>query len=151
MEHLAPLGPVYQAGTLSGNPLATAAGLAVLGRLDDTAYGMLEGRATELQAGLAPVFAEHDLSVQLPRVGPLLGLHFSGTPVTNFDEARHAADNGIYRRFFRAMLDRGVAFAPGPYEAMFPSLAHTWDDVERTVDLASAAAAEVAQALAAPR
>jgi len=91
-----------------------------------------------------------DLAVQLPRVGPLLGLHFSGTPVTNFDEARHAADNGIYRRFFRAMLDRGVAFAPGPYEAAFPSLAHTWDDVERTVDLASAAAAEVAEALAAP-
>ena len=151
MEHLAPLGPVYQAGTLSGNPLATAAGLAVLGRLDDTAYAMLEGRATELQTMLAPVFAEHGLAVQLPRVGPLLGLHFSGTPVTNFDEARDAAENGIYRRFFRAMLDRGVAFAPGPYEAVFPSLSHTWDDVERTVDLASAAAAEVAAALAAAR
>jgi glutamate-1-semialdehyde 2,1-aminomutase len=148
MEHLAPLGPVYQAGTLSGNPLATAAGLAVLGQLDDTAYEMLEGRAGELQAMLGPVFAEHGLAVQLPRVGPLLGIHFSDTPVADYDDARRAAENGTYRRFFRAMLDRGVAFAPGPYEAMFPSLAHTWDDVERTVDLASAAAAEVATALA---
>jgi glutamate-1-semialdehyde 2,1-aminomutase len=147
MEHLAPLGPVYQAGTLSGNPLATAAGLAVLGQLDDTAYDMLEGRASELQTMLAPVFAEHGLAVQLPRVGPLLGIHFSDTPVRDYDDARRAVENGIYRRFFRAMLDRGVAFAPGPYEAIFPSLAHTWDDVERTVDLASAAAAEVAAAL----
>jgi glutamate-1-semialdehyde 2,1-aminomutase len=148
MEHLAPLGPVYQAGTLSGNPLATAAGLAVLGQLDGTAYEMLDGRAGELQAMLGPVFAEHGLAVQLPRVGPLLGIHFSETPVSDYDDARRAAENGTYRRFFRAMLDRGVAFAPGPYEAMFPSLAHTWDDVERTVDLASAAAAEVATALA---
>jgi glutamate-1-semialdehyde 2,1-aminomutase len=146
MEHLAPIGPVYQAGTLSGNPLATAAGLAVLSQLDDTAYTMLEGRAAELEAMLAPIFAEHGLPVQLPRVGPLLGLHFSETPVRDYDEARAAAGNGRYRRFFRAMLDRGIAFAPGPYEAIFPSLAHTWDDVERTVDLASAAAAEVAAA-----
>jgi glutamate-1-semialdehyde 2,1-aminomutase len=144
MEQLAPLGPVYQAGTLSGNPLATAAGLAVLGQLDATAYTMLEGRAAELETMLAPIFVEHGLAVQLPRVGPLLGLHFSETPVGDYDQARAAAENGLYRRFFRAMLDRGIAFAPGPYEAIFPSLAHTWDDVERTVDLASAAAAEVA-------
>jgi glutamate-1-semialdehyde 2,1-aminomutase len=146
MEQLAPLGPVYQAGTLSGNPLATAAGLAVLSQLDDTAYTMLEGRAGELQSMLGPIFAEHGLPAQLPRFGPLLGLHFSETPVSNYDEARAGAENGQYRRFFRAMLDRGIAFAPGPYEAIFPSLAHTWDDVERTVDLASAAAAEVASA-----
>ena len=144
MEHLAPLGPVYQAGTLAGNPLATAAGLAVLAKLDATAHRMLEGRAAELETMLARVIAEAGLPAQVPRVGPLLGLHFTDRPVTDYDGAKAGADNGLYRRFFRAMLDRGVAFAPGPYEAAFPSLAHTWDDVERTVDLASAAAAEVA-------
>ena len=148
MEHLAPLGPVYQAGTLSGNPLATAAGLAVLGQLDPAAYPMLIGRAEELAPMLRQVIEEAGLAVQVPRVGPLLGIFFSESPVTNEDEAKAAAGNGLYRRFFRAMLDRGVAFAPGPYEAAFPSLAHTWDDVERTVDLASAAAVEVVKALA---
>ncbi len=144
MEHLAPLGPVYQAGTLSGNPLATAAGLAALGQLDAAAYSMLDGRAAELAPALQGVIAEAGLPVSVPRCGPLLGLHFTGSPPRNYDEAKVGADNGLYRRFFRAMLDRGVAFAPGPYEAAFPSLGHTKDDIERTVDLASAAASEVA-------
>ncbi|MDP9420281.1 MAG: glutamate-1-semialdehyde 2,1-aminomutase [Actinomycetota bacterium] len=143
MEQLAPLGPVYQAGTLSGNPLATAAGLAVLGELDAAAYTMLDGRAGELAAMLEAVVADAGLPVQVPRLGPLVGLFFSESPVADYDEARVAAENGIYRRFFRAMLDRGVALAPGPYEAVFPSLAHGRDDLERTADLAAAAAAEV--------
>ena len=145
MSHLAPLGPVYQAGTLSGNPLATAAGLAALGELDDAAFTMLEGRAIELAAGLAIVISEAGLPIHVPRVGPLLGLHFGETPAGNFEQAREAAENGLYRRFFRAMLDRGIALAPGPYEVLFPSLAHSRDDIERTIDLASAAAAEVAK------
>ena len=140
MECLAPIGPVYQAGTLSGNPLATAAGLAVLEHLDEAAYTMLAGRAAELGAMLAAVL-EEVTPVQVPVVGPLVGLFFSATPVTNHADSRAAADTGWYPRFFRSMLDRGVAFAPGAYEAMFPSLAHTWDDIERTVDLARAAIA----------
>jgi len=140
MEHLAPLGPVYQAGTLSGNPLATAAGLAVLGLLDERAYRMLHGRAEHLATTLPGVIAEAGWDVQVPRVGPLVGIFFSATPVTDYDQARAAADNGRYARFFHAMLDRGVALAPGPYEAMFPSLAHEYDDIDRTVDIASAAA-----------
>ena len=141
MEVLAPLGPVYQAGTLSGNPLATAAGLAVLEHLDDAAYTMLAGRAAELGTMLAPVLAEAGVPVQVPVVGPLVGLFFADAPVTNYDEARAACANGLYAKFFTEMLSRGVAFAPGPYEAMFPSLAHTWADIERTVDLARAAIA----------
>ncbi len=148
MEQLAPLGPVYQAGTLSGNPLATAAGLAVLAELDDAAYAMLDGRAGELAGMLGDVMADADLPVQVPRLGPLLGLHFSDAPVTDYDEARAAAENGTYRRFFGAMLERGVALAPGPFEAMFPSLAHGHDDLERTADLAAAAAADVQRLLA---
>ena len=140
MELLAPVGPVYQAGTLSGNPLATAAGLVVLDLLDDAAYTMLSGRAAELGPMLRAVLNEV-VPCQVPVVGPLVGLFFAELPVTDYVGAKAAADSGMYARFFRAMLDRGVAFAPGAYEAMFPSLAHTWDDIERTVDLARAAIA----------
>ncbi|HEX4904388.1 MAG TPA: glutamate-1-semialdehyde 2,1-aminomutase [Acidimicrobiales bacterium] len=146
MAHLAPLGDVYQAGTLSGNPLATAAGLAVLQLLDDTAYTMLAGRAGELQHALASAISGAGLPVQVPRVGTLVGLHFSNTPVVDYDSAKVAVDNGLYRRFFRAMLDRGIAMAPGPYETLFPSLAHTWDEIERTAEVAAEAAREVASA-----
>jgi glutamate-1-semialdehyde 2,1-aminomutase len=141
MEVLAPLGPVYQAGTLSGNPLATAAGLAVLDLLDDAAYTMLRGRAAELATALADVLGDAGIPVQVPTYGPLVGLFFAERPVTDYDEAQAACSNGMYARFFRAMLERGVAFAPGPYEVLFPSLAHTWPDIERTADLARAAAA----------
>jgi glutamate-1-semialdehyde 2,1-aminomutase len=140
MEELAPLGPVYQAGTLSGNPLATAAGLAVLHLLDDAAYRMLAGRAEHLAKTLPGVILEAGWDIQVPQIGPLLGLFFSATAVTNYDEAVAAASNGRYARFFHAMLDRGVALAPGAYEAMFPSLAHAYSDLDRTVDIASAAA-----------
>ncbi len=146
MEVLAPLGPVYQAGTLSGNPLATAAGLAVLDQLDDASYTMLAGRAAELGPALAGVIAEAGFPVQVPVVGPLLGLFFADDPVTDYDQARASCDGGLYAAFFRALLERGVALAPGPYEAIFPSLAHTKDDLERTVDLARAAIAAVAVA-----
>jgi glutamate-1-semialdehyde 2,1-aminomutase len=140
MEQLAPLGPVYQAGTLSGNPLATAAGLAVLSQLDEGAYLMLAGRAEQLAKELQPVIEEAGWAVQIPRVGPLLGVFFSDTPVHDYDGAKVAAANGRYAAWFHAMLERGVALAPGPYEAMFPSLAHTYADIDRTVDIASAAA-----------
>jgi len=146
MEELAPLGPVYQAGTLSGNPLATAAGLAVLHLLDDAAYRMLHGRAEHLARTLPGVIAEAGWEVQVPRVGPLVGIFFSPTPVTDYDGARASADTGRYARFFHAMLERGVALAPGPYEVMFPSLAHEYTDIDRTVDIASAAAHAAAAA-----
>jgi glutamate-1-semialdehyde 2,1-aminomutase len=145
MAHLAPMGEVYQAGTLSGNPLATVAGLTVLHLLDDTAYTMLAGRAGELQQALQSAIAGAGLPVQVPRVGTLVGLHFSDTAVTDYDQAMAAVGNGIYRRFFRAMLNRGIALAPGPYEVLFPSLAHTWDEIERTAEVAAEAAGEVAR------
>ena len=139
MEQLAPVGPVYQAGTLAGNPLATAAGLAALSLLDDAAYLMLSGRAEQLAKALPPVLEEAGWPVQVPRVGPLIGVFFTESPVVDYDGARAAAANGRYARWFHAMLERGVALAPGPYEIAFPSLAHTYDDIDRTVDVASAA------------
>ncbi len=146
MAQLAPDGPVYQAGTLSGNPLATTAGLAVLERLDPAAYADLEQRATLLAEGLATAIAAAGLPVVTPRYGPLVGIFFGPEAPRNFDEATAVAGNGTYRTFFRAMLDRGIAMAPGPYEIMFPSLAHTPADIAHTVDAAVDAATEIAAA-----
>jgi glutamate-1-semialdehyde 2,1-aminomutase len=143
MDVLAPIGPVYQAGTLSGNPLATAAGLAVLDELDDGVFMMLEGRAAQLAGWLRDVISEAGLPITVPVVGPLLGLRFAPEPAVDYDTAKQT-DEKCYAAFFHAMLDRGVAFAPGPYEIAFPSIAHSKDELERVADLASAAAQEVA-------
>lgn len=145
MAHLAPLGPVYQAGTLSGNPLATAAGLAALAQLDTDAYERLDAIAERLATGLARVITDAGVPVQVPRVGPLVGLFFGAEPVVDFPSAQRSAESGVYRKFFRAMLDRGIALAPGAYEAMFPSLAHTDADIDRTVEAAAEAAAVINQ------
>ena len=143
MGALAPLGGVYQAGTLSGNPLATAAGLATLARLDDDAYRRLEAKAERLAAGLAEAFAAAGVAAVVPRVGPLLGLFFADAEPVDFDTASAAADNGVYPRFFHGMLRRGVAFAPGAYEAIFVSLAHTEAEIDATAVAAAAAAREL--------
>jgi glutamate-1-semialdehyde 2,1-aminomutase len=142
MACLAPLGPVYQAGTLSGNPLATAAGLAVLGLLDDAAYARLCGLASRLASGLSSAIAAAGWAVQVPRVGPLVGVFLTESPVGDYDQARAAAGNGRYGSLFRGLLARGVAFPPGPYEVLFPSLAHSEADVDATVAAAGEAAAE---------
>jgi glutamate-1-semialdehyde 2,1-aminomutase len=148
MQHLAPLGGVYQAGTLSGNPLATAAGLAALSMLDADAYVALEATATRLADGMRDAFATAGVDAVVPRVGTLVGLFFTGREPTDFDEADAAAKNGMYPRVFHELLRRGVAFAPGPYEAIFPSLAHDDADIADTVDACAAAA--VAAAAVAP-
>lgn len=134
MSHLAPLGPVYQAGTLSGNPLAMAAGLAQLEQLTHAAYDRLTATAATLQAGMIDAFADAGVTATVPRVGPLLGLFFGDTAPTDFDGAKAVCENGVYERFFHGMLDAGVALAPGAYEALFPSLAHDGDVVEATID-----------------
>lgn len=146
MSHLAPLGPVYQAGTLSGNPLATAAGLAALSELDRSAYRQLESSAEALASGLEQAIGSVGVDVQVPRVGPLIGLFFTDRPVRNFDDAREACENGRYRVFFHEMLRQGIALAPGPYEAIFPSLAHEPEHAERTIEAAQIAARAVGTA-----
>jgi glutamate-1-semialdehyde 2,1-aminomutase len=143
MAVLAPDGPVYQAGTLSGNPLATAAGLAVLDALDEGAFRMLAGRAAELAGELEKVLREAGLTVQVPVVESLVGLFFAEDVPRDFEQAQ-AADAKTYARFFHAMLERGIALPPSPFEVLFPSLAHTRGELERTVDLAAAAARAIA-------
>ena len=140
MDHLAPLGPVYQAGTLSGNPLATAAGLAVLAHLDAAAYVTLEAKAARLADGLRSAFAEAGLPMQVTQAGTLVGMFLSATPITNYAEAQ-TADHDRYATLFHGLLDRGVWFAPSGYETLFPSLAHTDDEIDRTVAIAREAAA----------
>jgi len=144
MANIAPLGGVYQGGTLSGNPLATAAGLATLDALDADAYVELERISTRLGEGMRTVFADAGIPAVVPQVGPLLGLFFGADQPQNFDEVKALAENGVYPRFFHELLDRGVALAPGPYEILFPSLAHTDDVIDETVEAVRAAAQSIA-------
>jgi glutamate-1-semialdehyde 2,1-aminomutase len=125
MDQLAPSGPVYQAGTLSGNPLATAAGLSVLRRLRDPAvYDELERKAARLASGLA--------RGTVGRVGAMLTLFAMDEPPTNFEEAQRA-DVEQYAKGFRRLLENGIYVAPSQFEAMFVSLAHSDEDIDRTV------------------
>jgi glutamate-1-semialdehyde 2,1-aminomutase len=132
MRHLAPVGDVYQAGTLSGNPLATAAGLSVLRRLrDPSVYDELERRAARLEEGITPLG-------RVQRVGSLLTLFFSdqtSDAVTDFAQAS-ACDTSRYSAYFRHMLERGVYVPPSQFEAMFVSLAHGDEEIDRTVEAA---------------
>jgi len=131
MQLIAPSGPVYQAGTLSGNPLAVAAGLAMLRYLkaNPDTYEQLEMRAAELCAA-APA------GVTVNRVGSMFTMFFSDRPVTDYDSARRS-DTARFGRFFRAMLEHGVYLAPSQFEAAFVSAAHTEDDIRRTISAAA--------------
>ena len=148
MEYLAPLGGVYQGGTLSGNPLVMAAGRATLELLDDGAFDRLTAKSARLADGLASAFSGAGLDAVLPRVGSLLGCFFGDVAPTDFDEAKALADNGVYPKVFHALLERGVALAPGAYEALFPSLAHTEAVIDETISIAAEAAVMVAAELA---
>jgi glutamate-1-semialdehyde 2,1-aminomutase len=139
MAALAPLGPVYQAGTLSGNPLATAAGLAVLDLLDEPAYTLLEERAGAVAGALCEAFDRAGVVATVPVVGTLVGLYFGPEAPTDYEEAKRT-DERAYAAFFHAMLDGGVALAPGAYEILFPGLAHTDEVVDRVLDTALVAA-----------
>ena len=151
---LAPDGPVYQAGTLSGNPLATAAGLAVLHAVDADSYAALSERVAEFGAALEGVLSDGvapsgAVEARVPVVGPLFGVFFvpaGSGPVLDYDGAVRSASTGLFARFFRSMLDRGVALAPGPYEVAFPSMAHRDADFDQTLAVATEAIAEAVTA-----
>jgi glutamate-1-semialdehyde 2,1-aminomutase len=136
MERIAPAGDVYQAGTLSGNPLATAAGLATLAALDDGAYARLGTLTDRLAEGFAALAADRPL--QVASAPGLCTLFFSSEPVTDF-AAASACDVAAHARFCNALLDRGVYPPPSQFEAWFVSLAHTDATVDRTLEAAAAA------------
>jgi glutamate-1-semialdehyde 2,1-aminomutase len=148
LSSLSPLGPVYQAGTLSGNPLATAAGVAVLEHVTADDLAILAERVTNFARDFEDAITGAGLFARTPTVGALMGLYLAREEFLaprNFTEAKVLCENGLYPAFFHAMLRRGVALAPGAYEILFVSLAHTTEDLERTVAVAAEAAAEVAK------
>jgi len=125
MDKLAPLGPVYQAGTLSGNPLAMASGLATLKAISKPGFhAALERRLARLCQGWRGLFAAYGIAAQVSQVGSMFGIYFSNRPVRNFEEAK-ASDIPFFRRFFHAMLEQGIYLAPSAFEAGFLSSAHT--------------------------
>jgi glutamate-1-semialdehyde 2,1-aminomutase len=144
MEQVAPAGDVYQAGTLSGNPLAVAAGLATLSLLDDQAYLRLASMTQALADGLREAAASAGRTIHVSSVTGLVTPFFAEGPIRNYDDAKTAADTGGYAAWARALLGRGVYPPPSAYEAWFPSLAHTPEHIERTVEAAAAAFAEIA-------
>ncbi|MGC9454464.1 MAG: glutamate-1-semialdehyde 2,1-aminomutase [Phycisphaerae bacterium] len=147
MDRLSPVGPVYQAGTLSGNPVAVAAGLATLQSLrEEGFYDSLEQRSAELHDGLVRAAEAADLSgrICINRVGSMMSCFFTSPPVTDFAGASSAAREA-YAAWFHAMLSGGVYLAPSPMEAMFVSSAHSEKDIARTVAAAEGAFAEAAK------
>ena len=147
MTQVAPEGPVYQAGTLSGNPLAMAAGVATLQQLSKPrVYENLAATASRLAEGLAEAAAAAGIPLATAAVGGMLGFFFHPGPVENFDAAK-AADEARFKRFFGAMLERGIYLAPSAYECAFASLAHRKADIDATLEAARAAMRSVARAL----
>jgi glutamate-1-semialdehyde 2,1-aminomutase len=139
MQQISPAGPVYQAGTLSGNPLAMAAGLATLEILEEPgAYQQLEAAGKRLATGLGEAASAAGLYVTVNQVGSMVTLFFSGNPVRNYADAT-ASDTAAYAKFFHAMLNNGVHLPPSQFEAFFLSLAHTDDVIESTLNSAALA------------
>lgn len=145
MECVAPLGPVYQAGTLSGNPLAVAAALATLRRLDASLYQALDARGAALQRGLEAAIAQTGEAACVQRVGSMITLFFHPGPVRNWDDADQA-DRKKFARFHRGLLARGIYWPPAQFEAAFLSAAHTDTDISDTVQAATEALREVGSA-----
>jgi len=144
MDRVAPAGPIYQAGTLSGNPMAMAAGYASLKLMTPAAYEKLEATSAKVADGLAAAAQEARVPVQVNRVGSMLTVFFSAKPVFDAASAR-ACDTKRFAAFFHALLENGVYFPPSQFEAAFLSTAHTDDDVEKTLRAAKVAFAAAAK------
>ena len=142
MEHVAPAGSMYQAGTLSGNPVATAAGIATLTVLQrEGVWDGIAAQANKLIDGLKQGAADAGVPVQASVAGTMAGMYFIDQPVHSFEDAQ-GSDTAMYGRFFTALLDRGVYFAPSAFEAMFLSSAHSDEDIDTTINAAAEAFAE---------
>ncbi len=145
MQHVAPAGEVYQAGTLSGNPLAVAAGIATLEALEaEGVYGRLSERSEALATGLSSIAGQCGVPLTTTSVGGMFGFYFHPGPVRNFSEAKKNHE-ARFRRFFARMLKGGINLAPSPYEAGFVSLAHGKRELSATLEAARGAFGEAAK------
>ncbi len=144
MDLLAPVGPVYQAGTLSGNPVATTAGLATLRLCTPQVYAHLDATAGAVRGIIIEALTRHGVVHQAPQAGNLFSFHFTSTPVRTYEDAR-TQNTAAFATFFHSMLDAGVWLPPSAYEAWFVSAAHTDDDLAVIAAAANSAAAAVAK------
>jgi glutamate-1-semialdehyde 2,1-aminomutase len=142
MDRITPDGDVFQAGTLSGNPIAMAAGLATLRLLGEASFVHLEALGRRLTDGMADLFRRRGVPHTIAAAGSLFGFFFADGPVTDLSSAKRS-DTVLYGRFFHAMLDRGFYLAPSQFEAGFLSLAHDEAEIDRTIAAADDALAEV--------
>jgi glutamate-1-semialdehyde 2,1-aminomutase len=144
MNHLAPLGPVYQAGTLSGNPLAMAAGLAMLRAIkaDKGLMNRLEEKTKYLHKGISEALDKNNVTHSINRIGSMISVHFSDKPVVDFESAAKG-NNDTFKRFFHGMLNKGIYIAPSAFETWFITDALTYQDLNETI----AAVEEVAKEL----
>ena len=140
MDRVSPLGPVYQAGTLSGNPLAMAGGLATLRAIDDAGdvYEALEARGRQLEEGLRRAARDAGVDVRINRVGSMITVFFTGSEVTDYATAT-SSDRDRFARWFHGLLQRGVYWPASPFESAFLSYAHTPNDVDTVVEAAAGA------------
>ncbi|MFB9859788.1 glutamate-1-semialdehyde 2,1-aminomutase [Salinicoccus siamensis] len=138
MEHIAPVGNIYQAGTLSGNPLAMTAGLETLRQLTPESYEHFNKLGDMLEVGLKEVFSRHDLPITVNRAGSMIGFFLTEGPVVDFDSA-NTSDLDLFRELYQELLKEGVYLPPSQFEGMFLSTKHTPEDIERTIDAFSTA------------
>lgn len=144
MDYLAPIGPVYQAGTLSGNPLAMAAGMAMLTELDENRqiYKSLDEKTAYIHKGMERVLKTAQVPHTINRTGSMISVHFSEHPVTDFDSAK-AGDNETFKKFFHGLLKNGIYIAPSAYETWFITEALTYEDLDKTIEAVEKVAADL--------
>ncbi|TMW71609.1 glutamate-1-semialdehyde 2,1-aminomutase [Alteribacter natronophilus] len=142
MEQIAPAGPIYQAGTLSGNPLAMTAGYETLVQLTESDYEEFDRLGKRLEDGIKAAAEKHDIPCSITRAGSMVGFFFNDGPVKNYDQAAQS-DLNMFAKYFRYMLEEGVSIAPSQFEGMFLSTKHTDEDIDRTVEAAGKAFARI--------
>jgi glutamate-1-semialdehyde 2,1-aminomutase len=135
MEYLAPVGPVYQAGTLSGNPLAMSAGIKTLDILRTRKYAEIEQKASRLCIAFSGMFQKKGISVRINQTGSLFTIFFTAEDVVDYETALKS-DLALFAKFFRGMFSSGINLAPAQFEANFVSFAHSDDDIEKTLEAA---------------
>lgn len=133
MENIAPAGSVYQAGTLSGNPIAMSAGIATLSQLTEKHYAHFEALGDELEKGILSLSALFDIPITINRAGSMIGLFFNEGPVTNYQQSK-ASDTAFFAEYYKEMINHGILLPPSQFEGIFLSTTHTLEDVDRTLD-----------------
>ena len=133
MEHIAPAGSVYQAGTLSGNPIAMSAGIATLSQLTEEDYLYFEILGDKLEKGIISLSALYEVPITVNRAGSMIGLFFNEGPVTNYQQSK-ASNTVLFADYYKEMINHGILLPPSQFEGLFLSTTHTLEDIEKTLE-----------------